>query len=259
MSTIEDAPPGVGVATPETDDVQDSRDAYRGVESGDFQFRSEDDGSEVLEGRMMPYEKWTEIDSRIEGHFMERFAAGSLAKSIKEQASKIRVLVEHGQSRAIGNQPIAQISELWDQPDGAYFRAKLLQGLPELLRDGLRKGLYGSSIRFRPIRAERVRFPKESTYNPARLSEHTYKEARIREFSVVTFPAYEGATARIRSITDDVLVAQMFAHRNDMDDLLANHSALSPVPAEATQDQERREPGHGLFLFVEPPSHLKEQ
>jgi hypothetical protein len=72
-----------------------------------------------------------------------------------------------------------------DMPDGVYYRASLLDGLPPLLVSGLRRGLYGSSIRFGPIRSDRVRSPMRSAHNPDRLPEVTIREALIKEFSVV--------------------------------------------------------------------------
>jgi HK97 family phage prohead protease len=153
----------------------------------------------VLEGRMVPYGEWTEVRSRTEGHFLERFAAGSLiGNTIREQASRIRVLFEHGMDSVFGRQPIASVEEMRDEPDGAYYRARLLDGVPPLLVAGLRRGLYGSSVRFEPIEQDRVRHPTRSSHNPQGIPEHTVKRAKIREFSVVTFPQYAGATAMVR-------------------------------------------------------------
>jgi hypothetical protein len=107
-------------------------------------------------------------------------------------------LFEHGKDQTIGNQPIAVVDEMRDMPDGVYYRASLLDGLPPLLMSGLRRGLYGSSIRLGPIRSDRVRSPMRSAHNLDRLPEVTIREALIKEFSVVTFPQYAGATAAVR-------------------------------------------------------------
>jgi hypothetical protein len=65
-------------------------------------------------------------------------------RQLRERASKIRVLFEHGTDTVLGKQPIADIEEMRGRPDGVYFRAKLLRGLPELLVEGLRRGLVAS-------------------------------------------------------------------------------------------------------------------
>jgi HK97 family phage prohead protease len=169
------------------------------------------EGGAILEGRMMPYNEWTEVNSSIEGHFLERFAPGSLAKTMLERARRIRVLFEHGLDR-LGKQPIATSDAFDDREDGAYFEATLLRGLPELLVEGLRSGVYGSSIRFRPVKWDRARSPEESEHNPGGIPEHTIREAYMQEFSVVTFPQYEGATAAVRSLTDEISARQLMAN-----------------------------------------------
>jgi phage head maturation protease len=62
---------------------------------------------------------------------------------------------------------------------------------------GLRANLYGTSVRFSPVESRRERFPQRSDHNPLRLPESTVLEARLREVSLVAFPAYRNATAEI--------------------------------------------------------------
>jgi HK97 family phage prohead protease len=219
----------------EVENVQGGEFAYRAIEPDAMHLREEGDGAPVLEGRMMPYGEWTEINSSVEGHFMERFAPGSLAKTMNEQASRIRVLLEHGLDR-LGRQAIAAIEGFRDEQDGAYYRAALLDGLPPLLVSGLRRGLYGSSVRFKPVKWDRVRSPGASEHNPEGIEERTVREGFVKELSVVTFPAYSGATAMVRSLTDEIAAKQLLG---DPERLL---DYLRATPPAEPPHSEREEP-----------------
>jgi phage head maturation protease len=61
---------------------------------------------------------------------------------------------------------------------------------------------YGSAIAFRGLKFEKRSRPERSAYNPERLEERTITEAALYEFSLVTFPQYEGATARVEEPFD---------------------------------------------------------
>ena len=137
---------------------------------------------------MLPFNEWTEVRSAKEGNFFERFALGSLSKSIRERSARIRALFQHGTDSLLGRQPIASIEEMWEREDGAHYRSRLLSGVPELVVSGLRAGLYGSSVSFRARRFERVSRPRRSAHNPDGLEERTITEADVYEFSFVTFP-----------------------------------------------------------------------
>jgi phage head maturation protease len=155
-------------------------------------------GGQVLEGRMVPYLEWTEISAFSEGHFLEQWAPGSLRSEIENGGvDRIKVLFEHGEDRMIGLQPIARLTVLREQDDGAYFQAELLSGLPPLIHAGLQRGLYASSVRFQPVETRTEKFPSRSVWNPTALPEKTILDARVKELSVVTFPAYHGSTAQI--------------------------------------------------------------
>ena len=108
-----------------------------------------------------------------------------------------RVLFEHGQDSTIGLQQIAVVESLRDLVDGLHYRARLLAGVPELILSGLRAGVYATSVRFAPLESETVRYPARSDYNPTRIPEKSISRARLREFSIVTFPAYRGAIAAL--------------------------------------------------------------
>ncbi len=211
---------------------------YRASEPSAMHFREDEGSASILEGRMMPYGEWGEIRSRVEGHFMERFAPGSLAKTMREQATKMRALFEHGLD-LLGTQAIAEIDELREEADGAYYRASLLDGLPPLLVAGLRRGLYGSSIRYEPVKWDRVRYPKRSEHNPEGIPEITVREGMVKEFSVTTFPVYAGATARIRSLSDEISAKQLLGDPVRLLELLNRSTETEPQHSEREEPEEQ--------------------
>ena len=122
-------------------------DLYRAMQGG----ITSDDGK-TLTIRLAPHDQWAEIQSVTEGHFMERFSRSAYKKTMADRPPKI--LFQHGKDNSVGQQPIAILSDVGEDADGAYYRAELLDGIPPLIEDGLKRGVYGSSYRFRVIREE---------------------------------------------------------------------------------------------------------
>lgn len=174
------------------------RASYPGCE-----LRDSGDNPPTLVGHFAVFDQWTEINSAWEGSFLERIAPGAFAKSMRpEWRDKLRVLFQHGKDPQIGDKPIAGITELREDKTGAYYEAELFDGLDPLLMAGLRAGGYGASFRFKVMREDVDDDPGASTFNERGLPERTIKEAQVMEFGPVTFPAYSGATAGVRSLTD---------------------------------------------------------
>lgn len=174
-----------------------------------------DDGATgaTMFGHFSKFDTWYEIDSWIEGRFLERTVKGSFAKTIRENRSAMQAAYDHGYDYMIGDKPLGPIEELREDDEGAYYEVPLLDTdynrdfvLPALqgrLMDGRMLGTtLSSSFRFRPIKDEWVRTPKKSTHNPEGLPERTITEARVFEFGPVPYPANPSATAMVRSLTD---------------------------------------------------------
>jgi HK97 family phage prohead protease len=206
------------------------RAAMPGVQYRD----SSDDNADgpVLFGHFARYNEWTEIRSAYEGHFMERFAPGAFKKTLTEQRDRLRVLFQHGNDPDIGDKPIAELRDVGEDDEGAFYEARLFDGLPALVMSGLRAGQYGASHRFSVLREREDTRPERSEHNPDGLPERTVTEARLFEFGPVTFPAYAGATAGVRSMTDDFLMAAIRSNPDEVRAMLEQAVDLNPTPTE---------------------------
>lgn len=159
----------------------------------------------VLEGYLSVFNEWTEIDSALEGHFLERVAPGSFKKTFAERAGRIRCIFHHGNDPSVGVRVLGPVEVLEEQEAGAYAEVPLLDtSYNRDLVPGIRAGLYGMSFRFKAIRQSVNRNPKRSAWNPKGLVERTLQELAVPEFGPTPFAAYAGAQAGMRSITDDV-------------------------------------------------------
>lgn len=157
----------------------------------------------TMVGHFARFNEWTEIDSIFEGRFMERIAPGAFKKTFRENRDGMRPLFQHGRDFQVGDKPLGPITELREDDEGAYYEVPLLDtSYNRDILPGLEAGLYGASFRFRVMKEEFVSNPKPSEWNPLGLPERTVKEAMVMEFGPVTFPAYAGATAGVRSLSD---------------------------------------------------------
>jgi|GEM_PF-3526630 len=161
-------------------------------------------GMPTLFGHFAVFNRFTEIDSWFEGHFMEQIARGAFKKTFREKTPK--VLFQHGQDPQIGDKPLGTMESLSEDATGAAYEVQLLDtAYVRELVPGLEAGLYGASFRFKVMREEIVEEPGVSEQNPNGIPERTIKEAQVMEFGPVTFPAYDDATAGVRSLTDRFL------------------------------------------------------
>jgi phage head maturation protease len=167
---------------------------YPGGEVRDVQ-----DGPPILSIPFAPFFEWTEIESEREGHFMERWTPEAFESSFAAITPK--AVFQHGRDPEMGDKLLGSPVSL---RDGGY-EVPLFSSVPPLLLDGLKAGAYGSSFRFHvPPGGDEITWrPSRSTFNPEGLPERVVAGGRVREVGPVTFPAYTGATAGIRSLTDE--------------------------------------------------------
>jgi phage head maturation protease len=191
-------------------------DLYRGMFDHSVELRAEgDDDGTTMYGHFAVFDQWTEIDSIFEGRFLERLTQGSFKRTFNAQRDQVRVAFDHGFDPQIGDKPLGPPTVLKEEAAGAYYEVPLLDTdynrgfvLPALegrLMDGTKRGpvgILGASFRFRVIADEWNDEPGRSDHNPDGVPERTIKEVRLYEFGPVVYPAYEGATAKVRSLTD---------------------------------------------------------
>jgi HK97 family phage prohead protease len=184
--------------------------------------------------RFSQFDTWYEIDSFWEGRFLERTAAGSFKKTIREQRSAIKVLFDHGYDMQIGNKVLGPIDDLREEAGGPVGEVPLFDtSYNRDLLPGLEAGVYGSSFRFRVLRDEWDDEPGRSDHNPDGIPERTIKEVRLFEFGPVTFPANPDSTAGVRSLTDDFYERLRSRDPGRVADLLARARALRTPDAGA--------------------------
>lgn len=173
-----------------------------------FEYRA-DSGDGILgrlSGHFTKFDEWIEIHSYFEGDFLERIAPGAFTKTIAERGDQVKVLFNHGHDPAHGERILGTIDELHEDDEGPFYDVGFYDtpGNREL-EPGLRDGQYGASFRFGPTIDEWNDEPGVSDHNPKGLPERTIREVRLFEFGPVTFPAYPGATAGLRSVTDQFI------------------------------------------------------
>jgi HK97 family phage prohead protease len=201
-------------------------------------------GDGHMVGHFAVFNQWTEINSMWEGNFLERFVPGAFKKTIKDNPG-MRVLFQHGRDAQIGDKPLGPIEALAEDDYGTAYDVRLLDtSYNRDLIPGLEANLYGASFRFSVMREDWVNEPKSSEYNPGGLPERTVREASVAEFGPVTFPAYTGASAGIRSLTDEMLV-RLYAR-----DPERVRELLGLAPSEQTPGAD---PGAGAPDPVAPP------
>jgi HK97 family phage prohead protease len=197
--------------------------------------QDENDRLPTMTGHFAVFNEWTEIESSYEGRFMERIEAGAFKRTFDVKRDKIRVLFQHGQDPQIGDKPLGRVSSLEEDSTGAYYEVPLLNtSYNRDLLPGLEAGLYGASFRFRVMKDDFNKRAKASDHNPEGLPERTIQEADVMEFGPVTFPAYAGASAGVRSETDDYMRRLLVPEFDEIRDLLKSlQNPALPVGPEA--------------------------
>jgi HK97 family phage major capsid protein/HK97 family phage prohead protease len=228
-----------------------------------IELSSEDDGKmPTMVGHFSTFGDWYEVDSWIEGRFMERIAPTAFDRTIAENRSQMKVLYDHGQDPQIGNKILGTIEDLRvDEIGPAYVVPLFDTSYNRDLRPGLEAGVYGSSFRFNVEQDEWTHSPARTSHNPEGIPERTITEARTHEFGPVTFPANPKATAGVRSTTDAFY--RRAKDPEQFEDLLraaqvARTPSTPPVAAPPAQENPKVEPTIEYTTRDEKASRVRE-
>jgi HK97 family phage prohead protease len=200
-----------------------------------FALREDTSTVPTLIGHFAVFDQWTEINSRFEGHFIERIAPSAFDKTFAENRRNMRVLFQHGKDPQIGEKILGPIAELRAEDEGAYYEVPLYDtSYNRDLLPGLADNQYGASFRFRAVKEDWVEKPKSSEHNPHGLRERTITEAKVMEFGPVTFPAYAGSSAGLRSATDWYVEQAL---RNQLERFVGRETTLEePQHSQSVED-----------------------
>lgn len=150
----------------------------RAFAAGDLQVRSD---LRTITGTAVPFNSPTWVSDPFQRAYREQFAPGSFRRTIAERGpERVKLLAAHN-DKAL---PIGRASLLREDPGGLYAELRVSRTTAgdevlELVADGALDGL---SIGFEPV-AEDSRSRDVTTRT----------EVKLREISVVTFPAYPSA------------------------------------------------------------------
>jgi HK97 family phage prohead protease len=189
---------------------------------GGMKLEPADDGTlGTLTGRFSEFGRWYRVSSKMEGDFLERVARGATADTIRDNKDSMRVLFDHGMDAQIGNKVLGPIGVLEEKSDGPHYEVPLFDtSYNRDLLPGLKAGVYGASMRMRVTGDEWDDHPARSDANPDGIPERTITAMKVLEFGPVTFPANPGASAGVRSATDE------FYHRLRQADAPAFEDAM---------------------------------
>ena len=151
----------------------------------DLEIRSDGEGR-TIQGIVVPYGQTARVRDAGGPAYDEAFQMGAFAKTLAERRSAVKLLAQHDPNR-----PIGRAVDLHEDAAGLYgsFRVSNTAAANEqleLARDGV---LDSFSVGFMPVKSVK------------RGATTVRTEVRLREVSLVTFPAYEGAMVTgIRSL-----------------------------------------------------------
>lgn len=146
----------------------------------------------TLVGYAAVWDSPTEINS-WEGKFTEVIRKGAFTRTLKNNGDRVKVLYDHGFDPSVGNKPLGVPKTLHEDERGLFYEVELDDtSYNSDLKASLKSGaIDGSSFRFS--------VPKGGDRWEDDGAVRELVEVQLYELGPVTFPAYQAATAGIRS------------------------------------------------------------
>jgi hypothetical protein len=177
------------------------RDGLIRARANGFDLETRAEGMPTLHGYAIKFGEWTRISSAFEGTFMERIAPGAATKTLAENSRNVKIMFNHGMDPSIGEKVLAAPNFTEDAVGVSYASELFDTSYNRDLVPGLEAGQYGASFKFRVVRESVDQTPTRSEFNPDGIPQRTVEELQLLEAGPVVWPAYEGATAGVRSLT----------------------------------------------------------
>lgn len=169
--------------------------------------RTESSGRKTLRGVFTPFNQWATIDS-WEGLFRERTVPGAFKRTISQSWDSFKrvgrhaivVNYNHGMDAAVGTRQLGSITILEEREEGPYYEVSLLDTdyNREYIVPAAEDGILGASYRFAIPKGGDTWVERTDDGIP----ERTITESAVYEFGPVDHPAFEAATAGVRSFTE---------------------------------------------------------
>ena len=143
------------------------------------------------------FDEWNEIDSPWEGRFLEMPVRGCYADWFNEHGpdgdGSIRALFDHGLDPSIGDKILGIPTDVREGDIGPVGTVDVLRAqYAQDIAEGVDKGGYGASYRFRAFEEHWNETPGRSDHNPEGIPERRLLRCGVPEFGPVPFPADAG-------------------------------------------------------------------
>jgi Escherichia/Staphylococcus phage prohead protease len=184
-----------------------------------FRIRSESSGDgRTLVGLAVPYDEELDVSDWFDD-YTEVFRKGAFAKTIRDRAKPVPLLVSH-QHRALGIGRATALEETDAGLEAEFHLTEGVQAADEVLALVMDDAISGLSIGFEPIQQRETKGPARTPPSTRDLVERT--EVALREVSVCNFPAYAGAgvtAVRAEDVARHPSIATLVAERARLHEL----------------------------------------